>query len=138
MRQVSPYSKYRPKLYHARVPIFWWVHRWEHVRFITREFTSVFVAFYAIVLLFQIRALSQGPDAYAMFLGWLRTPIAIGLHIIAFMFVIFHSITWFNLAPRAIVIRFGRWKLPDRLVLAMNLLAWVICSVIMGWFLLTV
>ncbi len=137
MRQDSVYSKYRPKLYRARMPIFWWVHRWEHVQFITRELTSVFVAFYAVVLIVQIRALSGGVEAYENFVAWLRTPTSITLHVIAFAFILFHSFTWFNLAPRAMAVRIGRWRVPDKVIVGLNLIAWVVCSAVMGWFFLT-
>lgn len=130
------YTKFQPKHYQTRMPIFWWVHKWAYIKFITRELTSVFVAFYAIVLLFQTRALSQGPDAYAMFLVWLRTPVAIGLHIVAFLFVIFHSITWFNLAPKALVLRLGSKHVPDAMIAALNYIAWIVFSILIVWIIL--
>ena len=133
---TSEYSKYQPTLYRTRVPIFWWVRKWVHVRFITRELTSVFVGAYAIVLLFQIRALTQGADAYASFLEWLKNPVVIIFHGIAFLFVVFHSITWFNLAPKALVLRFGKKRIPNFVIVTLNYLAWGVCSMMITWILL--
>lgn len=130
------YTKFQPKPYKIRIPIFWWVHKWAHIKFITRELTSVFVASYAIVLLFQIRALAQGPEAYANFLAWLKTPVSIVFHAIAFLFVVFHSITWFNLAPKALVLRLGNNRVPDMVIAALNYLAWGICSIVIAWIML--
>ena len=136
MRHNTDYSKYQPKLYHTRMPIFWWVHKWVHVRFIMRELTSFFVASYALVLLFQVRALSQGPEAYTNFLTWLKTPVSIVLHAIAFLFVIFHSITWFNLAPKALVLRLGKKQVPDVVIAALNYIAWGVFSIVIAWMML--
>ncbi|MBI4548828.1 MAG: fumarate reductase subunit C [Ignavibacteriae bacterium] len=132
----TQYTKFRPQRYQTRVPIFWWVHKWAHLRFITRELTSVFVAIYAFVLLFQLWALNQGAETYALFLAWLRTPISIGLHMVALLFVIFHSITWFNLAPKALVLRLGTKRVPDAVLIVLNYLAWGVLSVVIAWIML--
>ena len=136
MTSNSEYLKYQPKLYRRRTPIFWWVHKWAYIKFITRELTSVFVASYALVLLFQIRALTRGPETYAIFLAWLKTPLSIMLHAIAFLFVVFHSITWFNLAPKASVLRLGRRHVPGIVIAGLNYLAWIVFSVMIVWIIL--
>lgn len=133
MTDNADYSRYNPKSYYTRMPIFWWVHKWTHIKFITRELTSVFVASYAIVLLFQIRALAQGPEAYANFLALLKTPVSILFHTIAFLFVLFHSITWFNLAPKALVLRLGNNRVPDMVIAALNYVAWGVFSALIAW-----
>ncbi len=136
MTQNHHYTKHHPKWYRVRMPIFWWVRKWVHAKFILRELTSVAVAVYALVLLFQIRTVTQGPEAYASFLAWLKTPVAIILHAIAFLLVIFHSVTWFNLAPRALVVRIGKKRIPDVVIAASNYAAWVVFSVAIAWIIL--
>ena len=136
MTQNPHYTKHHPKWYRVRMPIFWWVHKWVHMKFILRELTSVAVAFYAVVLLLQIHALAQGPEAYVNFLAWHKTPIAIILHAIAFLFVLFHSVTWFNLSPRALVIRIGKKRIPDAMIVASNYAAWLVFSAAIVWMML--
>ncbi len=131
------YSKYHPKWYRTRMPILWWVHKWAHTKFILRELTSVFIALYALVLLGQIRALTQGPEAYASFLDWLQSPVSIGLHLLAFVFVVFHSVTWFHLAPKALVLRLGTKRVPDRVIIGVNYIAWGIFSLAVAWIILS-
>jgi fumarate reductase subunit C len=131
------YIKHHPKWFRTRMPIFWWVHQWPHLKFILRELTSVAVAFYAVVLLFHVRALAQGPEAYANFGAWLKTPFSIVLHAIAFLFILFHSVTWFNLSPRAMVVRLGKTRLPDMLIAASNYVAWIIFSAAIVWIILS-
>lgn len=136
MKQNRSYTEHHPKWHRVRMPIFWWVHKWAYTKFILRELTSVAVAFYALILLFQLRALSGGAEAYADFLAWLQTPVAIVLHAIAFIFVIFHSVTWFNLAPKALVIRLGKKPVPGVVIAALNYFAWIVFSIAIGWMIL--
>ncbi len=137
MSHLPRYRKYYPRLYRKRVPIFWWVHRWVHMRFILRELTSVFVAFYAIVLLLHVRSLAVGPEAYDAFQAWLASPLALVLHAVAFVMVLFHSITWFNLAPKAMVVRLGERRLPGWMIAGANYAAWGVFSVVLAWILLS-
>lgn len=130
---VRAVSRNHPHSYQTRTPIFWWTKKWSNVKFITRELTSVFVAGYAVVLLLQIRALLHGLEAYANFLEWLKTPFSIVLHAVGFLFVVFHSVTWFNLAPKAMVIRLGKKTLPGSLIAMSNYTAWLVVSVLIAW-----
>ena len=136
MSHYPRYKKYRPKLYRKRLPIFWWVRKWPHARFILRELTSVFVAFYAIVLLLHVRALSAGPEAYADFMAWLQTPLALILHAIALVMVLYHSITWFSLAPKAMVLRVGSKRIPGWAIAGANFAAWGVFSAALAWIIL--
>jgi len=110
------------------MPIFWWTKKWSHIRFILRELTSFGVAFYAIIIILHVRAINQGAEAYAEFQLWLSSPPAIILHSIAFVLVIYHSITWFNLAPKAMVIKLGKHRVPDYIISGMNYAAWLVLS----------
>ena len=40
----------------------------------------------------------------------------------------FHAVTWFNLAPKAMAIRVGGKRLPDLMIAAPNYVAWVVVS----------
>lgn len=126
-------SSKHPRLYKPRTPIFWWTSKWSNVKFITRELTSVFVAGYAVVLLFQVRALFRGPEVYTDYLELLRTPVSIALHAIGLLFVLFHSVTWFNLAPKAMVVRLGKKTVPGILIAASNYGAWLVVSAVIAW-----
>ena len=49
--------------------------------------------------------LSRGPDAHGRFRELLESPAVLIFHGIVFIFLLFHSITWLNLAPKALVVR---------------------------------
>ena len=127
------YYKGHPRMFVKDKPIFWWAKKWVHARFILRELTSVPVAFYAVILILQIRAMGLVPEAYTNFTDWLKTPLSLTLHVVSFFFVIYHSITWFNLAPKAIVIRIDKIRIPGLLIVGLNLAAWVVFSVAITW-----
>lgn len=124
------------KYYKKKMSILWWTRRLSYIHFILRELTSLTVAFFAIVFLFLIRALSNGPEAYAAYLEVLRSPVMIVLHIIAFAGLIFHSITWFNLAPKAMVIKMGKNRVPGALIILANYVGWIVISIVIAWLLL--
>ena len=127
------HTPYHPRWHRTSMPIFWWVRRWIHARFILRELTSIFVAGYALVYLLQLRALGMGPEAYSRFLALLQSPLSIILHAVGLVFVIYHSITWFNLAPRALVLRLGGKRVPDQVIAGMNFIAWIGISTALVW-----
>ena len=136
MSHLPRYKPYYPKLYRRRIPISWWVHKWIHMQFILRELTSLFVAFYAIMLLLYVNAIAGGEAEYGAFLEWLESSLSIALHVVAFVMVLFHSITWFRLAPAAMVLRVRGWRIPPWCIMGANFMAWGIVSALLIWILL--
>jgi fumarate reductase subunit C len=115
---------------------YWWLDRWPYLRFILREVSSVFVAWFVVVTLLQIRALRNGPIAYEAFQEWLRNPFVVLLNVVTLCFVLFHAITWFNLAPKAMVVRMGGKRVPNLMISAPNYVAWAIASAVIAWIVL--
>src|SRR2546425_8738522 len=105
MSQTPSYTDYHPRWYRRRVSTYWWTSQWGYFKFILRELTSLSVAYFVVIMLLQLAALDRGPEAYARFQIWLKTPVAVVLNVIALVFVLFHTITWFNLAPSAMPVR---------------------------------
>src|SRR5262249_45462531 len=135
-RQPARYTEYHPRWYRSRVSTWWWLARWPYLRFILREISSVFVAWFVVILLLQIRALSRGPEAYAQFDRWLRNPVVVLLNVTALFFVVFHAVTWFNLAPSAMAVRVRGKRVPSFLIAGSNYAAWVVISLVIAWFLM--
>lgn len=137
MSEDHDYPKYHSRWHRTPMPIFWWIRKWVYIKFISRELTSIAVASFAIVLLIQIKALIQGPQAYSELTKLLNTPLSVILHSITLIILIFHSITWFSLAPKALVVRLGKWRIPDRVIIGSNLFAWILISLVIGWLTVT-
>ena len=116
--------------YHRLVPNTWWLKRRPYIFFMIRELTSVFVAGYCIFLLVLVYKLTQGADAYGNFIAALKSPISVVLHLITLVFVLYHTITWFNLTPKILVLYRGEDRIPQGLVAATFYAGWVVVSII--------
>ncbi|MGH9492149.1 MAG: hypothetical protein ACRD2K_01485 [Terriglobales bacterium] len=130
------YTEYHPRWYRQRVSTYWWLGSWPYVRFILRELSSLAVAFFVALTLAQIYTLGQGPQAYAELQEWLRQPAVLGFNAVAFLFTVFHTLTWFNAAPKAMAVRMGGKRVPEWAVAAPNYAAWLAASAAVAWFLL--
>ncbi|MGH7324951.1 MAG: fumarate reductase subunit C [Candidatus Rokuibacteriota bacterium] len=130
------YTPYHPKWYRRRISVWWWLENPSYTGFVLRELTSVFVAVFAVMLLWHVWALGRGPEAYAVFLGRLKTPLLIAVNGVAFFFILFHAITWFNLAPKAMVVRLRGKRVPDWVVVGSNYAACLVLSVAVALILL--
>ena len=127
------YTPYHPTWYRRRMSVWWRLKNRAYAKFVLRELTSVFVAWLAVLYLWQLRALAEGPDAYAQFMARLKTPFFLTVDIIALAFVLFHTITWFNLTPTAMVVRVRGRRVPDTIVAGSNYVVWVLLSGIVAW-----
>ena len=125
MTQNPIYTPYHPRWHRTRVSTYWWLERGSYFLFILRELSSLAVGWFVVYLLVLIAAVSRGDAAYQQFLGWSRTPFALFMNIGSFAFVTLHAITWFNLAPQAMVVKFAGKRVPGFLIAGSNYGAWV-------------
>ena len=130
------YTEHHPRWYRTRMRTVWWLGRWTYVAFILRELSSVFVAWIVLFTLFLIHAVSRGEGAYQEFLAWSRGPVVLALNVVALFFVCFHAITWFNLAPQAMVVRLRGQRVPGTWIAASNYVAWALASALVAWLIL--
>ncbi len=128
MNGAPAYTLHHPKWYRRRVSVWWWLKQGSFVLFVLRELTSVFVAYASLLLLGLVRSLAAGPGAYARFLAHLANPWILALDLVALVFVLFHAVSWFQLAPKALVLRPGGRRLPDAVVAGLNFAAWAFFS----------
>ncbi|MBF6571216.1 MAG: fumarate reductase subunit C [Candidatus Binataceae bacterium] len=132
MANAIPQSKtYRPSM-----PMTWWLERWNYTWFILRELSSAFVAYWVVITLLQIAAISAGPVAYTNFRVWMSAPYMVAINIITFIFVIFHTLSWFRLVPQAMLPRIGGKRTSTTMTSAPMYAVWVVVSVIVGLFIM--
>ncbi|HWC15648.1 MAG TPA: hypothetical protein VG498_01470 [Terriglobales bacterium] len=123
------YTEFHPRWYRPPISTYWWLGKPAYVKFILRELSSVAVAWTVALLLVQIWALSGGLRAYARFTDSMASPVMIAVNIVAFAFLMLHSITWFNLAPKAMVVRVRGIRVPGLLISGPQFLAWIGISI---------
>ncbi len=128
MRPEIPYTPYHPRWHRPRMSVWWWLRKPVYTLFVLRELTSVFVALFAAVSLWQLSAIARGPEAYAGVQARLATPAFLVLHAVAFLFVLFHAVTWVHLAPRALVVRWRGRRVPDAVVVGVAYAVWLLLS----------
>lgn len=136
MSETPSYTEYHPRWYRARISTYWWLWQRSYLKFILRELSSIFVAFWVVVTLVQIGALARGPEFYSRLQTWLRTPLSVGLATVTFFFLMFHAITWFNAAPQAMAVRVRGRRVPSAVVAGIHYAAWLALSAVVAWFVL--
>jgi fumarate reductase subunit C len=134
MTTESGYTLYHPKWYRHPVSVWWWLSSWRYMKFVLRELTSVPVAIFSLLTLWQVRSLANGPEAYARFETWMSSPLAVSLNVLIFVAVLFHTQTWFLAAPKAMEVRLSGNRLPDILIVVSNYIGWGVVSAVVAWF----
>ena len=130
------YTEFHPRWYRPRMPVFWWVGRRSYLIFVLRELTSVFVAWSVVFLLLLVHAVSQGGKQYQQFLNLSSNPWMLTLNVVALAFVVFHAITWFNLAPQAMVVRLRSKRVPRSWIAGAHYAGWALLSALAAWLIL--
>jgi fumarate reductase subunit C len=111
---------------------YWYFDRWPYLKFILRESSSFFIAYFAVVILAQIGAVAAGPSAYADFQAWMGTPLILIVNLVAFVFVLLHALTWFALVPRVMVRQVTGKAMPDMMAAVPNYGVWLAASLIVA------
>jgi succinate dehydrogenase subunit C len=112
-----------------------WIFRHSrYVRYMLREFSCLFIAGWTLMLVWGIKQLAEGPAAWAAFLQWLTSPASIVFHVLALGFATYHSITWFNLTPKALPLQLGDEFLPDRAISGAHFAGWGVLTLAILFF----
>ncbi len=137
MESQTTYKRFRPAPYTPKMQLSWWWQKPTYFAYIMRELTAVFVAAYAVILLLTLRALSAGEAAWEAWTTTLQSPLSIGFHVVALLFAVYHSITWFMAAPTAIVLNVKGKPVPAKTLILAHVVIWIVCSAAIAGILLT-
>ena len=103
----------------------WWMAKPNYMLFMFRELTAVFVWLYLIFYLCQLSQLGKDAGTYTTFLAGRSSFLWMLFHLMALIAAIYHSVTWFNLTPKVIVVRQGEEKVPDGLLVGPLYAGWL-------------
>ena len=123
-------------VYQRPVHLFWWLERRSYLLFVLRELSSVFVAWTVVYLLLLVNAVSDGPASYERFLDRSGEWWMVAINVITMLFLLLHVVTWFGLAPRAMVVKARGRRVPPRQIVAAHYLALLVLSAIVAWLVL--
>jgi fumarate reductase subunit C len=100
------------RFHRPRVSTWWWTRKRTYLVFVLRELSSIFIAWFVGYLLVLLYAVGQGEAAYRRFLDWASAPWVTALNVVALVFVLLHTVTWFSLTPQAMAVRVGGRPVP--------------------------
>ena len=107
----------------------WWRRNPFVVRYMAREASALFVAAYALVLLWGLVRLGEGREAFEAWLLALASPASIALHVVLLAVFAFHTVSWFRIMPKTLppIAVAGR-RLSPGVVTGLGLAASAACS----------
>ncbi|MFZ1539409.1 MAG: hypothetical protein WAT23_18770 [Chromatiaceae bacterium] len=108
----------------------WYLHRrrdWVHM---AQELSSVFIGGYALLLLWGVKALAAGPEAYQAFITSLGSPWSLGLHWLVLAVTLFHTVSWFGVTPKAMPVQIGEKFLPGGIIVGGHFVVWIALSLV--------
>jgi fumarate reductase subunit C len=126
MAQEMNRRPYVPEMPRVR----WFFQHPRYLRYMARELTCVFIGAYTLLLVVGLKRLSEGQAAYEAFLESLKSPASIVFHVIALVFAVYHSATWFNLTPKALPVQLGERFLPASVIAGAHYAGWALISLI--------
>jgi len=98
----------------------WFLSQARYRDYILHEVTCIFIAIYAVILIVGLFRLGQGPEAWQGWLDGLRSPLGIIFQILAFVFAVIHTWSWFKVVPQAMRIQRGTDFVPGNLIVGVH------------------
>jgi fumarate reductase subunit C len=112
------------------MPLSWWLRQGRYVRYMIREVTCLFIGLHALVMLVGVYRLSQGREAFEAFTAALWSPTGLFMSTIILVMAIIHSVTWFNLTPKAMPLWVGDKQAPGWIIIGAHYGGWIVVSLI--------
>ncbi len=121
-------SKRKP--YKRELTTDWWLKHAFYTKYMIREGSSLLITIYSLILAWGVLRLSQGEAAFDAWLTALQHPLSIVLHLVALALALYHTITWFSLAPKAVDLWIAGKRLDDKIIVAAHYAGFIIASVL--------
>ena len=115
------------------MPASWWMRQGRYVRYMIREATCLFIGLQAFVLVVGVYRLSQGREAFDSYLAALWSPPGQLMSILILLMAVIHSVTWFNLTPKAMPLWIGEKPAPGWIIIGIHYAGWFVVSGLVLW-----
>lgn len=119
----KPYVREVPKTH-------WFLRQPRYLRYMAREVTCVFIGAYTVFLLVALARLAEGREAYEAFLHGLAGPAGIAFQLVILAFALYHTISWFNVTPKAMPVQLGESFVPGEFIIAAHYAGWITVSAV--------
>ncbi|MEO5374380.1 MAG: fumarate reductase subunit C [Alphaproteobacteria bacterium] len=108
----------------------WFMRQGRYKRYMAREVTCLFIGAYTAVLTVGLMRLAESEAAYNAFLTALKAPGSILFHVVAFLFAVYHSSTWFNVTHQAMPIQRGDEFVAPGVIVGTHYAIWAVVSLV--------
>jgi succinate dehydrogenase subunit C len=126
-------SDLQSRLYRRPVSTWWWLEKRSYFVFMMRELSCVFVAWSVVFLLIMLSSVAGGDDDYQAFLDWASSPWVVILNVISLLYLVLHTVTWFALTPKAMVVRLRGQRVSPARILISQYAGLVVVSAFVIW-----
>jgi fumarate reductase subunit C len=106
----------------------WWLDQPRYVRYMAREMSALFIGIYVLIIMAGLFSLSRGEAAYKAFLESAEGPVGLIFAIVAMVFAVYHTYTWFQVTPKAMPLMIGNKRLPGVFIVAAHWLGFFVVS----------
>jgi fumarate reductase subunit C len=94
----------------------WFMSSARYKTYMLHEVSSVFVAIYSIILIVGLFRLGESRQAWQGWLDAVTSPLGILFHVLALIFFLIHTTSWFKAVPQATRIMRGDEVLPGNIL----------------------
>jgi len=109
-----------------------WIFRHpRYLRYMAREFSCLFIGAWTLMMVWGLKQLAEGRASWEAFLEMLRSPWSIAFQCLALGFSLYHTVTWFNLTPKALPVQVGESFLPDAVIAGAHYAVWAVLSLVL-------
>ena len=106
----------------------WFFDHPRYLRYMVRELSCLFVGAYALLVVVGLARLAESEAGYLLFLDSLKSPSMIVFQMLALVFSVYHSVTWFNLTPKALPLQVGEHFIPGWVIAGLHYAVWIALS----------
>ena len=137
MADIPAYT-YHPRWLRRRVSTYWWLSRnGPTSRSVLREGSCLLRRPVRRLPASLIRRVLMGTRPTRNSSPGPRVQLVLLLNIVSFLFLILHAVTFFDAAPRALVVHVGKRRVPERLIGPSRLCRpWLVASALVFWLVL--
>ncbi|MDH4109728.1 MAG: fumarate reductase subunit C [Gammaproteobacteria bacterium] len=94
----------------------WWLTQPRYIRYMAREFSCVLIGAYVLVLVTGLWRLSEGQAQYEAWLARVESPAGRLFAVVAMLFALYHTYTWFQVTPKAMPLAVNGKKVPGAVI----------------------
>ena len=124
-----------PTPWRPETPTFWWLSRPGYLRYMIRELTCVWVGAWVVTAIVGLIRLRQGPEAWDAYLAALGSPAGLVFQVATLLFILYHTASWFRLAPSTMPIWIGQDRLPSKWIELGHYAIWIVVSIVIVYWL---